>query len=306
MTPLVEGLPDGAIERLTNHYGAGVGAWLSRAARIVGEVAARWNVTVVGFHDAGWTSVVGVGHTRAGHAVMIKAMPDAERFRQEKEALGHWAGAGVCRLIDADDTAQVLLVEAVADVAGGAARPHDHARRVAEAIPSLHTNPALPGRAVPLLTEYYRHSVMPRIERRARQYGSVVGAGRISSVRALCRDLCSASLSSFMLHSDLYAENVLFDQAQRAVFIDPHAKIGSPAFDWAFWCVYYTPTSGFAERVALCHEHVPDQVDEVLAWSATLAVDGALYYLDTADYTATSMLQILDSPLLSPVLGSRR
>lgn len=144
------------------------------------------DVHLAGFHDAGWTSVVGVGRDQRDRLVVLKALPEAGRYQQERAALDHWA-----------------------------------------------------------------------------------------------------------------AENVLFDQARYAVFIDPDAKVGSPAFDWAFWCVYYVPTAGFAERVTLCSEQVPTMFDEVLAWSATLAVDGALYYLETGDDTASSMLAIINSPILA-------
>jgi streptomycin 6-kinase len=104
------------------------------------------------------------------------------------------------------------------------------------------------------------------------------------------------------LHSDLYAENVLWDEVGEPVFIDPHAKVGSPAFDWAFWCVYYVPTSGFAERVALCRQYAPAELDKALAWSLTLAVDGALYYLDTDDHQAAAMLAVLASEPLKPLV----
>ena len=76
-----------------------------------------------------------------------------------------------------------------------------------------------------------------------------------------------------MLHSDLYAENVLFDEHSLPVFIDPHPKIGSAAFDWAFWCVYYVPAEGFAKRIELCRQHTPCDMNEVLAWAATLSAD---------------------------------
>lgn len=108
-----------------------------------------------------------------------------------------------------------------------------------------------------------------------------------------------------MLHSDLYAENVLFDEHGEPVFIDPHPNIGSAAFDWAFWCVYYVPSAGFEERVELCRQYTPCDIDEVLAWVVTLAVDGALYYLDTNDETAEAVRGVLGSPTLVPVLTSR-
>jgi streptomycin 6-kinase len=98
-----------------------------------------------------------------------------------------------------------------------------------------------------------------------------------------------------MLHSDLYTENVLFDETGFPAFIDPHPKIGSPAFDWAFWCVYYHPMDGSTHRAALCRDRMPALFDEVMAWSVTLAVDGALYYLEAGDPTANAMMTLLES-----------
>src|SRR6266702_2167461 len=262
MVALASRLPEGAVVRLTEHYGRDVSEWLGRAEQIVAGAAARWNVRLAGFHDAGWTSVVGVGRDQRDRLVVLKALPETERYRQERDALDHWAGNGVCRTLAADDGDQILMIEAVGDAPGGAARPAEHARRVAEALPLLHRVSTTPGGAVPLLTDYYLDTVIPRIERRAADRARSVGPTHVRRAVSLSRDLCAATGQVMMLHSDLYAENVLFDRARRAVFIDPHAKVGSPAFDWAFWCVYYVPTAGFAERVALCREHIPAMVDE--------------------------------------------
>lgn len=217
-----------------------------------------------------------------------------------RNALLHWQEAPVNRLLNFDDTDQLLLLGAVGGVPGGAARPADHQHRVAASLSRLHSKTAQVDGSVPLLTDYYLGSVVPRVARRAERFEHVVGSDHVARCMRLSRSLCERSPRHQMLHSDLYAENVLFDEGGRPVFIDPHAKIGSPAFDWGFWCVYYVPTSGFAERAALCRKYAPDELEEALAWSVTLAVDGALYYLDTDDSTASAMLDVLDSePLAS-------
>jgi streptomycin 6-kinase len=301
MVALASGLPEGAVVRLTQHYGQAVSEWLSRAEETLASAAAYWNVQLAGFHDAGWTSVVGIGCDRRERLVVLKALPETRRYQQERAALRHWAGKGVCQLLDADDDDQILMTEAVGGAPGGADRPADHVQRVAAAIPLLHRLSAMPGGPVPLLADYYLDTVIPRIERRAADYSLLIGPSNVRRAVSLSKSLCTLTGPAMMLHSDLYAENVLFDRTGRAVFIDPHAKIGSPAFDWAFWCVYYEPTAGFEARVALCRELVPSRFDEVLAWSMTLAVDGALYYLETGDDTAGSMLEVLDSPFLANV-----
>lgn len=299
-------IPPGAVRRLTDHCGPGIEDWLREVPAILTAVSSRWRVAIAGYHDAGWTSIVAAGMDGAGRPVIIKVLPELDRFLQERDALAHWAGAGVCRLLAADEGAQALLIESVTETPGGAIRPSDHVARVAAAIRQLHERPATPSRAglVPLLSDYYLGSVIPRLARRAERWGAAVGSMRVTRTLELCRNLCAISTGPVMLHADLYAENVLFNEQGDPVFIDPHPKIGSAAFDWAFWCVYYVPSEGFEERAELCGQRTPCDMSEILAWAVTLAVDGALYYLDTNDPMAQAMIKVLSSPVLAPVLNS--
>src|SRR3954471_19633336 len=82
-------LPAGAVSRLTEHYGDAVRDWLDRVEDVVRRVAARWAVDFEGYQDAGWTSVVAVGHRQSGQPVAIKAMPETARYLQERAALTH-------------------------------------------------------------------------------------------------------------------------------------------------------------------------------------------------------------------------
>lgn len=297
-------LPSGAVRRLTEHYGDAVSGWLERAPAVLVAAADRWELNWIGYHDVGWTSLVVACRDARGEDLLIKALPERDRFLRERAALDHWAGRDACRLRDADDGEQLLLVGTVPPGPGGAPRPADHAERVARRLRRLHERPATGSGAVPLLTDYYRYTVVPRMDRRAQTLAAQVGDDRVWSALRIATRLSERVGPSVMLHSDLYAENVLFDPHQRPVFIDPHPVVGSPAFDWAFWCVYYEPTGGFAERVRLCRGNAEADMTEILEWVVTLAVDGALYYLDTNDATASAMLDVLDTPAVSAVAVS--
>jgi len=286
-------LPDGVVRRLTDHYGPGIGTWLEGAARLLSDVSDGWNVDLVGFHDEGWTSVVAAGRTPCGRTVVLKAVPESDRFRRELVALRHWPNGVACRLLDWDGATQVLLLDAVAGRLGGAARPVDHQERVARRLAALHARRDGGGADLPSLADYYRDRVMPRIRARAMRFRAEVDAARVSRVLTVAQTLCDSSGPASVLHADLYAENALFDEAGEPVFIDPYPMVGPPAFDWAFWCVYYRPTAGFADRLDLCLRHAACPVADVAAWVATLAVDGALYYLETGDPTAYSLIDIL-------------
>jgi streptomycin 6-kinase len=278
---------------LTDHYGAGIGTWLEGADRLLSRVGDRWKVDLIGFHDEGWTSVVAEGRAPGGRTVVLKAVPESDRFHRELVALRHWPNGVACQLLDWDDTTQVLLLDAVAGRIGGAARPVDHQERVARRLAALHARRASSETDLPSLADYYRKRVMPRIRARAMRFGAEVGAARVSRVLTVAQMLCESIGPASVLHADLYAENALFDDAGKPVFIDPYPMVGPPAFDWGFWCVYYRPAAGFAERLGLSQRHAVCPVADVVAWVTTLAVDGALYYLETGDPTAYPLIDIL-------------
>lgn len=299
---LSEAVPAGAVERLTEHFGATASVWLAWAGRLVADAAHAWGVRLSGFHDAGWTSVIGVGVDAQGQAVTLKATPDRSRFVRERSALTHWQGSGVVELLHTDDTRQVLLLRAVGQVAGGRPRPESHEQRVASVLSQLHVKAADYIEDVPSLSGYYQTEVRPRTERRAKCLEQPIPRQTIDAALALCDELSSGPRGSSLLHGDLYAENVLFDESGAPVFIDPLAMTGDAAFDWAFWTVYYIPLDGFERRLALCEAYAPCPIERILQWIATLVVDGALFYIETDDARAAEMLRILSTDLVRDVL----
>ena len=85
-------VPPGAIARLNVHYGPSVAGWLTTVGSIVDQAAATWGVTLAGFHDGGWASVVAHGVRGDGQQVFIKAIPERDRYLRERATLRHWQG----------------------------------------------------------------------------------------------------------------------------------------------------------------------------------------------------------------------
>ena len=99
-TPLALSLPAGTVQRIRTHYGEFGEEWLETAIDLIQQAAASWNVTVVGFHDRGWASVVAYGRTADHGNVMIKAVLDSRRYASELAALRHWDGVSAGRVIN--------------------------------------------------------------------------------------------------------------------------------------------------------------------------------------------------------------
>jgi streptomycin 6-kinase len=83
-------VPTGVRSRLTAHYGPVGDAWLRNVPALLSEVERQWGLEMLGYHDAGWASVLAVMHNPSGERVLVKAWFDHDRFRHEVDALRYW------------------------------------------------------------------------------------------------------------------------------------------------------------------------------------------------------------------------
>jgi streptomycin 6-kinase len=154
----------------------------------------------------------------------------------------------------------------------------------------VHARP-LPDHEFPRLDEYLRGTVESRIRRRLRLH--LTGVPRrcvnlaLNTVRAPTRS------TPVLLHADLYRENVPFDHQGQPVFLDPLPRVGDPAFDWAFFVVYFALADDPADRLHAAAEVSGVAVRALLPWCLTLCLDGLLYYHEVGDAREARMVKVM-------------
>lgn len=295
-------VPDGTVARLTAHYGPSICDWLAPAVRGIEQAATAWGVTLVGYHDAGWASIIAHGALDGGQRVVIKATPERDRYLRETACLRHWRGRHVPRLLAAEDTRQLLLMEMIGPNPGGSARPGDHEQRVARRLVELHraTASALPD--VPHVRRKLQTQTLPGL-RRSDTLRSRIGAQVVRGIISVGEQLAERVHEPTLLHGDLYVENIAFDAAGEPRFIDPRGLIGPIEFDWAFWCVFYVG-EGFLRRVSVVDELRLADTDRVLRWSAVLAASRIRYQLDAGiDHGLPALAEVLSTPAVHNVIA---
>jgi streptomycin 6-kinase len=273
--------------RLTAHYGPAVDPWLASAAGLLNAAADRWQITLTGYLDAGCASVLAIGQTRDERPVVVKAWYDRSRYAHEIRALRLWPQDRVPRVLANADDLTVAVVETVGGRSGGAPRPDGEYEAVALALAGLHDHTADVS-AFPTLDDYLWAVVLPRIQRRLTQFGGDLPAHVLDHLGELDLDP-----RGVLLHGDLYRQNVLFDNDRRPVFIDPLPMVGDPAFDWAFWVVYYDLLADPVARLRLAAAIGRIAVTDLLPFCLTLCIDGLLYYRETRDPRASRMLDVI-------------
>jgi streptomycin 6-kinase len=280
-------VPVGCRDRLTKHYGPAAGVWLDVVPYLLDQAATRWGLDLVGYHDAGHSSVLAVVNSRAGRPMLLKAWYDRTRYVHETVALARWDSPAAARLLATAPDLAVAAMELVGGRPGGATPASDEYHAVAAGIGRLHATRADPAR-LPSLADYLAREVMPRVDWRTQRLGADIPERCLDALARVYPD----EHQIVLLHGDLYRENVAFDETGRPVFVDPLPMVGDPLFDWAFWVVYYT-TGDQLGRLPVAVKAAGVAVADLLPWCLMLCVDGLLYYRDSGDSRAPHMLQMM-------------
>lgn len=297
MTSAVLGpVSEGCRGRLVRHYGNTADTWLDSVPDLLASAADRWQLRISGYHDAGHASALAAAATVAGTPIVLKTWFDPARYRAETSALAAWRDGPAARLLHLADDLCVAALSMVADRPGGDVPPPGDEERVAGALQHLHSLGVGEAKAdVPPLGQYLLAEVVPRIRRRDQRFSRVLPEACVLAGRQAVAKLTPGGRREVLLHADLYRENIAFDEAGRPVFLDPLPMIGDPAFDWAFWTVYYDLARDPRCRLRLAAAYSAIPVSELLPWCLTLCFDGLLYYHETADPRMGRMAEVMVS-----------
>jgi streptomycin 6-kinase len=231
-----------------------------------------------------------MARSRDGEPVIVKAWFDHDRYRNEVAALRHWEAVNGHVVTAQDDDHAVALLAMVGATPGGAPQPVDGDQRVAETLARLHTLP-ISDSGFPTLERYLRDTVRPRVRQRLCRFRSQLPGP--CDCRAVSSEPVLTPGRSVLLHTDLYQENVPFTADGRPVFLDPLPMLGDPAFDWAFFVVYFDLARDPVARLHMASQASGIEVHALVSWCLPLCLDGLLYYHDVGDDREPLMKEIL-------------
>ncbi|MFH0243145.1 phosphotransferase [Streptomyces sp. HK10] len=292
--------------RLIIHYGAKASEWLDAVPALLDQAAERWKLALGAYHDAGHASVIAMADTPGGRPLLLKAWADPARFRNEVNALRLWAAGPTVGVVEAADDLAVAALEMIGGRPGGGERPARELQTVAAALHGLHISGRRRRRpcGLPTLDSHLNQEVRPRVRRRLETTDPGPWQDLVDMVLPELMTLGEDDSRTTVLHADLYRENVLFDRLGHPRLIDPLPMVGDAAFDWAFWTVYYDLGRGTDARLATAARISRIPVPVLAPWCRTLALDGLLYYLETADPRSPRMADVL-ARLSAPNPGNR-
>lgn len=225
-------IPQALAEATILREGAAGRAWLHDLPSIVAEACNRWGCVPDGDAWHGQVALVMPVRHAGGSAVLKISFPHAGN-RGEADALRCFDGRGAIRLIDADDSGFVLLVERAdpltlaKQLSKGAGLAVEEALEVAGGLARQLAVPASPA-----IT-----SLASTMEEWEKQLGTqiadapgLLSEAAIAQARRTMHYLADDATST-MLHGDLHFGNILRSRREPWLAIDPKGWRGPSAWD---------------------------------------------------------------------------
>ena len=236
-------------------------AWLGRLPRVVGDIAARWNLRIgAPFQPGGHTAWVAPARTAEGDPVVVKVTWPHFEAEHEADGLRLWDGRGAVKLLDAitHGGSRILLLEACTPGTPLTTQPEaEQDVVIAGLLRRLWVTPPAGHSLRPL--ETMCRAWADEFERRETGRPSApADSGLIRQGIELLRLLPTDTETNAVLCTDLHAGNVLSSTREPWLMIDPKPYVGDPAYDLIQHLLncrerLHADPRGLAERVAgLC------------------------------------------------------
>jgi streptomycin 6-kinase len=207
--------------------------WLARLPRLAAECAELWRLEVDAAYAGSHVSLVAPATLSDGRLAVLKInFPDPES-EQEPDALAHWDGRGVVRLLSFDRERSALLVErcepgtALWEVAD-----EDEANRIAAGVLRRLWRPPATEHPFRLLVEE-AESWAQGLPAVWEQLGRPFEGRLVDEAVAFARELGSSQGEPVVLHQDYHGGNVLRAEREPWLAIDPKPLVGEREFDAA-------------------------------------------------------------------------
>ena len=214
-------------------YGHEGEVWIRDLPALVADLAGRWNVTVGPPFELSYNYVAAATRSDGTEAVLKVGYPCHE-VEREIRAVRLYGGAGMCRLLEADEAHHAMLLERLrpGETLVGLARTDDAAAtRIAAQVMRALWRPAAdlpPDHGFRPIEEWFL-----AFGRHRAAYGGPgpFPASILERAERLARELLDSAPAPVLLHGDFHHYNVLSAQRASWLAIDPKGMLGDPGYD---------------------------------------------------------------------------
>ena len=268
-------------------HGAAGADWLERLPMTLAEFARRWSLDISPSFEPLSYNYVAPAVRADGADVVLKAGVPCREIETEIAALSFYAGHGAVRLLDADASQGVMLLERavpgtplrdVADDERATASAASVMQRLWRPVPADHALPSVSDWAVGMV-------------RLRNEFDGGTGpfpARLIEKAESLFADLLESMSEVVVLHGDLHHWNILAAGREPWLAIDPKGIVGEPEYDVGAFLrnplpellALPDPARALSRRLDVFSERLGFDRKRMIRWSLAQAVLSAWWFYE--------------------------
>ena len=221
--------PKHFIDTVTSTFDGGA-QWLQQLPEMIDQCAAQWNLTVHDHFPALSYNYAAPATMADGTAVVLKIGVPRDELSTEMDALKVYDGRAMCRLIDADMTMGVLLLERLTPGKMLLAVDNDdEATQIAAQLMKKLWRPVPATHHFPSVADWSQGLVRLR-----ETFNGTTGPfpkKLVETAESIFAELLNNNVKPVLLHGDLHHYNILSAQREPWLAIDPKGVVGDPAYE---------------------------------------------------------------------------
>jgi len=254
-------LPDHFIHTISETFTGGQ-EWLTQLPALLAETAARWSLTIgAPFAELSYNLVLPARRRDGAELILKIGVPNAE-LEAEIRALAYWDGRVTVRLLDADPTWGVLLLERLRPGRMVSTLPDDDALRVTAELMRALWQPPPAAHSFVSVADWAGGLARLRAE-----FGGGTGPFAphlVALAEAYFAALLPSMAAPVLLHGDLHQYNILAGERRPWLIIDPKGVIGEPAYEIGPFMRNCLPENGSATEIIRLQARRLDMFSEML------------------------------------------
>ena len=211
-----------------NNFPGGA-AWFARLPAVLQAAAERWSLTLLAPFELSYNYVCPVLKADGTEAVLKIGLPTPE-FDGERAALQFYAGSGIVRLFDHDDSLNAMLLERIRP--GTMLSELDEDERCMDIAADLMVKlwrPAPADHPFPTTADWAKG--MQRLRERFAGGTGPLPARQVETAEALFSELLASEGERVVLHGDLHHFNILRGGREPWLALDPKGVVGEREYE---------------------------------------------------------------------------
>ncbi|HEU5102244.1 MAG TPA: aminoglycoside phosphotransferase family protein, partial [Roseiflexaceae bacterium] len=225
-------IPENFSRQMIEMYDDAAVAWLEQLPALIDDCAQRWSLRVLPPYPLSFNYVAPAIRAE-GTPVVFKAGMHKDT-KTELDALRHFAGHGMVRLLEADRERGAFVLERLTPGVSLVGMDDDERATAiaAEVMLDLWRGPAstVPAEhTFPHIADW-----IAGMRRMRKHFGGGTGPlprALVEQAESLFADLLASQAAPVLLHGDLHHENILAATRQPWLAIDPKGIVGEPAYE---------------------------------------------------------------------------